>query len=60
VEAADIRAGAGLVLAGLVAQGQTTVYEIHHIERGYPGFVPNLRGIGADIERVDLPSPFDT
>jgi UDP-N-acetylglucosamine 1-carboxyvinyltransferase len=59
VEAADIRAGAGLVLAGLVAQGQTTVYEIHHIERGYPGFVPNLRGIGADIERVDLPSPFD-
>jgi UDP-N-acetylglucosamine 1-carboxyvinyltransferase len=59
VEAADIRAGAGLVLAGLVAQGHTTVYEIHHIERGYPGFVQNLRGIGADIERVDQPSPFD-
>jgi len=59
VEAADIRAGAGLVLAGLVAQGRTTVYEIHHIERGYPGFVQNLRGIGADIERVEQPSPFD-
>ena len=59
VEAADIRAGAGLVLAGLAAQGYTTVYEIHHVERGYAGFVPNLVGIGARIERVDLPSPFD-
>ena len=59
VEAADIRAGAGLVLAGLVAQGYTTVYDIHHIERGYAGFVPSLRGIGATIERLDVPSPFD-
>jgi UDP-N-acetylglucosamine 1-carboxyvinyltransferase len=58
VEAADIRAGAGLVLAGLAAQGYTTVYEIHHIERGYAGFVQGLRGIGADIERRELPSPF--
>jgi UDP-N-acetylglucosamine 1-carboxyvinyltransferase len=59
VEAADIRAGAGLVLAGLVAEGETTVYEIHHIERGYAGFVPSLQGIGAQIERVGQPSPFD-
>ncbi len=59
VEAADIRAGAGLVLAGLVAQGYTTVYDIHHIERGYAGFIPSLRGIGATIERIDVPSPFD-
>jgi UDP-N-acetylglucosamine 1-carboxyvinyltransferase len=59
VEAADIRAGAGLVLAGLAAQGYTTVYEIHHVERGYAGFVPNLVGIGAQIERLDMPSPFD-
>jgi UDP-N-acetylglucosamine 1-carboxyvinyltransferase len=59
VEAADIRAGAGLVLAGLAAEGGTTVYEIHHIERGYAGFVPSLRGIGAQIERLDQPSPFD-
>ncbi len=59
VEAADIRAGAGLVLAGLAARGYTTVYEIHHIERGYAGFVPSLVGVGARIERVQLPSPFD-
>ncbi len=58
VEAADIRAGAGLVLAGLVARGYTTVYDIHHIDRGYAGFVESLVGIGAEIERLDLPSPF--
>ena len=59
VEAADIRAGAGLVLAGLAAQGETTIYEIHHIERGYAGFVPSLVGLGAQIEHVEQPSPFD-
>ncbi|MGV1003983.1 MAG: UDP-N-acetylglucosamine 1-carboxyvinyltransferase [Candidatus Nanopelagicales bacterium] len=59
VEAADIRAGAGLVLAGLVAQGYTTIYDIHHIERGYAGFVPNLLALGARIERLDLPMPFE-
>ncbi len=59
VEAADIRAGAGLVLAGLAATGYTTVYEIHHIERGYSGFVESLRGIGATIEKLEQRSPFD-
>ncbi len=59
VEAADIRAGAGLVIAGLAAEGETTVYEIHHIDRWYAGFVPGLVGIGADLERVEMPSPFD-
>ncbi|MEV1116205.1 UDP-N-acetylglucosamine 1-carboxyvinyltransferase [Actinosynnema sp. NPDC049800] len=53
VWASDIRAGAGLVLAGLCADGATEVYEIFHIERGYPGFVENLRKLGATVERVN-------
>ncbi|GAA3879894.1 UDP-N-acetylglucosamine 1-carboxyvinyltransferase [Saccharothrix violaceirubra] len=52
VWASDIRAGAGLVLAGLCADGVTEVYEIFHIERGYPGFVENLRRLGATVDRV--------
>ncbi len=53
VEATDIRAGAGLVLAGLVAQGSTTVYGVSHIDRGYAHFVETLQGLGANILRVD-------
>lgn len=52
VEATDIRAGAGLVLAGLVAQGETTVYGVNHIDRGYAGFVDALQSLGADIVRT--------
>jgi UDP-N-acetylglucosamine 1-carboxyvinyltransferase len=52
VEATDVRAGASLVLAGLVAEGETTVHEIHHIERGYENFVQNLQSLGARIEKV--------
>lgn len=48
----DIRAGAGLVLAGLVAQGVTEVHEVGHIDRGYPHFVEDLQSLGAQIERV--------
>jgi len=55
VVAHDIRAGAALVLAGLAAQGTTTVAESHHIDRGYPNFVETLRGLGVDIERLTLP-----
>ena len=55
VEATDIRAGAGLVLAGLVAEGTTTVYGVSHIDRGYAGFVPALTGLGAQVERVSEP-----
>ena len=54
VEATDIRAGAGLVLAGLVAQGSTTVYGVSHIDRGYAHFVETLQGLGANILRVDV------
>lgn len=53
VEATDVRAGASLVLAGLVAEGETTVHEIHHIERGYANFVENLQSLGANIKKVD-------
>ena len=52
VEATDIRAGAGLVLAGLVADGETTVHEVHHIDRGYAGFVADLQRLGGDVTRV--------
>ena len=48
----DIRAGAGLVLAGLVADGETEVHDVFHIDRGYPLFVENLQSLGAEIERV--------
>jgi len=54
VEATDIRAGAGLVLAGLVADGVTTVHEVHHIDRGYAGFVDDLTRLGADIGRIPI------
>lgn len=52
VQATDIRAGAALVLAGLVADGETEVSRIEHIDRGYADFVPTLRALGADVERV--------
>ena len=48
----DIRAGAGLVLAGLVADGETEVHDVFHVDRGYPLFVENLQGLGAEIYRV--------
>lgn len=52
VWSSDIRAGAGLVLAGLCAEGVTEVNDIFHIDRGYPSFVEDLRRLGATIERV--------
>ena len=54
VEATDIRAGASLVIAGLVAEGVTMVHEVHHIDRGYAGFVGQLQSLGADIQRLSL------
>ncbi|WP_148574631.1 UDP-N-acetylglucosamine 1-carboxyvinyltransferase [Nocardioides caldifontis] len=55
VVAHDIRAGAALVLAGLAAEGRTTVADSYHVDRGYPGFVESLRSLGVDVERVQLP-----
>ncbi|MFA6850944.1 MAG: UDP-N-acetylglucosamine 1-carboxyvinyltransferase [Selenomonadaceae bacterium] len=53
VKATDLRAGAAMVLAGLVAEGETQVGYIHHIDRGYDHLVQKLVGLGADICRVD-------
>lgn len=52
VWSSDIRAGAGLVLAGLCADGVTEVHDVFHIDRGYPNFVEQLRSLGATIKRV--------
>lgn len=53
VRATDLRAGAALVLAGLAAHGITEVGDLRHIDRGYDHLVEKLRGLGADIIRVD-------
>lgn len=53
VNAPDLRAGAALVLAGLAAEGYTTIDEIGYIQRGYEHFEKKLQGLGATIEKVD-------
>ncbi|MFM8752590.1 MAG: UDP-N-acetylglucosamine 1-carboxyvinyltransferase [Actinomycetota bacterium] len=53
VMASDIRAGAGLVLAGLVSDGITFVEGAYHVDRGYPNFAEQLQSLGADVTRVD-------
>lgn len=52
VRATDLRAGAAMVLAGLVADGVTEITDIYHIDRGYENLVAKLTGLGADIQRV--------
>jgi UDP-N-acetylglucosamine 1-carboxyvinyltransferase len=59
VQASDIRSGAALVIAGLVADGETTVGQAHHVDRGYAGFAEALRGLGANVTREpDEAAPF--
>ena len=53
VKATDLRAAAALILAGLVAEGETTVTELKHLDRGYVDFHGKLKALGADIERVN-------
>lgn len=53
VRATDLRAGAALVCAGLAAEGVTKVTQLSHIDRGYDNLVGKLKGLGADIVRVD-------
>ena len=55
----DLRGGAALVLAGLVAEGETDVSAIHHINRGYERFVDKLTGLGAQVERASIPDPLE-
>jgi len=52
VMATDLRASASLVLAGLVAEGQTEVHRVYHLDRGYESMERKLSGLGADIVRV--------
>ena len=55
VTSPDLRGGAALVMAGLVADGYTTVSAIHHIDRGYESFVEKLQSLGAHVERIAAP-----
>jgi UDP-N-acetylglucosamine 1-carboxyvinyltransferase len=52
VNAHDLRAGAAMVIAGVMAEGSTQVFELHHLDRGYEDVVAKMRSLGADIERV--------
>jgi UDP-N-acetylglucosamine 1-carboxyvinyltransferase len=54
VQASDLRASAGLVLAGLVASGETIIDRVYHIDRGYEQIVEKLCSVGADIERLHI------
>ena len=53
VMASDLRASAGLILAGLAAEGETVMSRVYHLDRGYAGFEKKLRALGADIRRVE-------
>ncbi len=52
VLASDLRASASLVLAGLVAEGETMIHRVYHIDRGYERIEAKLQSVGADIERI--------
>ena len=52
VAASDLRAGAALIIAGLMAEGETEISNIHYIERGYENIDERLRELGADIRKI--------
>ena len=54
VTASDLRGGAALVLAGLKAEGQTTVLDVSHIDRGYADFEYKIRALGGVIRRIHI------
>ncbi len=53
VSATDLRAGAALILAGLIADGETEITNIHHIQRGYAGIINKLKNVGAKIDLIE-------
>ena len=57
LRAVDLRAGAAVVLAGLIANGRTEIEDIYHIERGYDNLVDKLRRVGANIKKIVIPDP---
>jgi UDP-N-acetylglucosamine 1-carboxyvinyltransferase len=52
--ATDLRASASLVIAGLIADGETIVRRVYHLDRGYERIEKKLAGVGADVERIML------
>lgn len=54
VMATDLRAGAGLIIAALAAEGETEIYGVQHIDRGYESLIEKLTAIGAQITRVAI------
>ena len=56
VRANDLRAGAAMMIAGMVAEGTTEIEDIHYIERGYELVEEKFRALGADVKRITVPS----
>lgn len=54
VSCPDLRGGAALVIAGLAAEGETRIHDLHHIDRGYDNYVGKLQSLGANIERLSI------
>ena len=55
VKAVDLRAGAAMIIAGLIATGYTEIYDIHHIERGYENIVDKFNNLGANLAYEEIP-----
>ena len=53
VRATDLRAAAALIIAGLAAEGETTVSDLYHLDRGYEDLIGKFESLGADIRRID-------
>lgn len=58
LHASDLRGAAALVIAAMMADGESTLTGLHHLRRGYENFEQNLKNLGANIKSVDIPAPF--